>query len=62
MEAIKETACPDCIEEGGLCQVCWAFENTPEVFALTAEQMETMERGANYVRKHKITPNLDSPY
>ena len=60
-EYLKTTACPDCHEQGGLCEVCWALENDPEIFITTDEQWEEMEKSAEYIRKHKITPNLDYP-
>lgn len=61
-EYLKTTNCPDCHHEGGICQVCWEMENNPGLFTTTKEEWEQMEKGADYVIKNKITPNLDSPY
>jgi hypothetical protein len=60
-EKVCEETCPDCIEEGGICFVCWSFENDPDAFVMTEEQMRAADECADYIRKNKITPNLDHP-
>jgi len=61
-EYLKTTDCPDCHEQGGICEVCWNFEQNPEWFTMTQEEWERAEESADYIRKNGITPNLDSPY
>jgi hypothetical protein len=61
-EYLKTTNCPDCHADGGICEVCWAMENDPDLFITTPEQWEQMEKAAEYVIKNGITPNLDSIY
>lgn len=60
-EYLKTTNCPDCHEEGGMCQVCWTFEQDPTFGTMTEEEWERAEESADYIIKNKITPNLDYP-
>jgi len=60
--------CPNCgywdydaLNEDQECRICWEFENHPETFELSQEQLDDWNKSADYIMKHKITANVDFP-
>lgn len=44
----NEEKCPDCIEESGICQVCWSMEKEPDSFVLQDNMTNKDETNNKY--------------